>query len=666
MRNFFEHQDRARRNTGWLLFLFFFAVVALGIGVYLATLLGLQLSHVEFSGTQVGFQTHRGYTHGDAAREVRPFRLWRPDIFAGCFAGTLLVIFIASLGRTSALRSGGTAVAEMLGGRLVPPGTSDPRERRLRNVVEEMAIASSVPVPQVFVLDEEPGINAFAAGHTPGDAAVVVTRGTLERLNRDELQGVVGHEFSHILNGDMRLNVRLMGVLFGILVIGIIGRGMIRIMPGSRRSVRGGRGGGAALAFIVAGALIALIGYAGLLCARLIKAAVSRQREFLADAASVQFTRNPNGIAGALKKIGGHALGSAVGAPRAEEASHFFFHTALSYNLLGGLFATHPPLAERIRRVDPSFDGNFPEVPIVDVEEALVDAETAAVAGFAASPVASLALDPSAVIQQVGHPRPEHTDYAVALLRELPDALRQATTSSFTSCALIYGLLLSDVPETRDRQAAMIREHSGEDLLRETWRLAAALGDMDARWRLPVAKLAQPVLRQMTADQRARFSKTIGELIAADQQVSLFEFALTRTLLRHLTPDRAAATPRVSIRSLDAVLGEAGLLLSCLAHSGSRDEPENAGRAFAAGVARFGAAAQGLALLPAERCPLSEVEQAVERLRATSPRLRETILDACAHCVLSDYEVTPEEADLLRVVADALDCPLPPFLTPAA
>jgi Zn-dependent protease with chaperone function/acyl dehydratase len=679
--NFFEQQERARRNTGWLLFLFTVAVIGLGFGVYGATMAGLHVSrgHFPVSGFRYEFGTSRapGYrsTHrpspdaparASVPRRAAPLGWWRPDIFIGCFSATLGVIGLASLGRTAGLRAGGIAVAEMMGARVVPPGTQEVRERRLRNVVEEMALAASVPVPQIFVLDEEGGINAFAAGHTPADAAIVVTRGTLEHLNREELQGVIGHEFSHILNGDMRMNVRIMGLLFGILVIAVIGRGLLRIMSFGRGGR--GRGGGGFAAFLVAGALVTLIGYAGLFCARLIKAAVSRQREYLADAASVQFTRNADGIAGALKKIGGFVFGSQVKARRAEEASHFFFSDAVSYSLFSGLFATHPPLHERIRRVDPSFDGHYPQVRLLAadaVEDGASGAEAFEAAGFAPAGqgVARIATDPASVTRLVGNPNPDHTDYAAALLRELPDALREAMGSAFSASALIYAMLLSEDAAVRERQVATVRTGLGAEMERETWRLAAALGGTEARWRLPVAKLALPALRAMTPAQQEAFAGTVGALITADAQVSLFEFAISRTLVRHLAAGRVAP-PRATVRTLGPVLDDCRTLLSCLARQGQPDEI-GAQRAYAAGAARLQMPTR-LGLLGSEACSLEATGAALDRLRTTVPRVREQILDACAHGVLADATVTLEEAELLRVVADALDCPLPPFLTPAA
>ncbi len=187
-------------------------------------------------------------------------------------------------------------MARSLGGTRIGRDTTDFKRKRLHNVVEEMSIASGVPMPEVYVLEQERSINALAAGHTPANAAVVVTQGALDTLSRDELQSVVAHEFSHVLNGDMRPNVQLMGWLFGLLVVALIGRTLLRCAPRGRRG---------ALAVMVAALAVMILGYAGLFFARLLQAAVARQRERLADASSVQFTRNPGGLRGALLKVAG-------------------------------------------------------------------------------------------------------------------------------------------------------------------------------------------------------------------------------------------------------------------------------------------------------------------------------------------------------------------------
>ena len=334
--NFFEHQDQARRKTGMLVGLFVVAVAGLIVGTYVL-IMSLYLGGLEQASQQREMLIN----------QFGPDTFWRPDIFVGVALAVFLVVGGGSLYKTAQLSGGGEPLALSLGGRRLLSDSSDPVERKVLNVVEEMALASGLPVPPVFMMDREQGINAFAAGYQPEDAVIGVTRGCVENLSRDELQGVIAHEFSHILNGDMRLNIRLIGIVHGILLVGLIGYYTLRIAAasGSRRSSNDKGGGG--LAFLGLGLGLMAIGFIGTLIGNLIKAAVSRQREFLADASAVQFTRDPNGIAGALKKIGGFNAGSKVTVAKATEASHMFFATGVAE-----LFATHPPLAKRIARID--------------------------------------------------------------------------------------------------------------------------------------------------------------------------------------------------------------------------------------------------------------------------------------------------------------------------
>jgi len=327
---FLEHQDRARTRTTVLVIYFAISVVCIIAAVYIASVL-------------IVYGTQANRPPGSPSPELV---LWDPAIFLYAALGTLSVVIIGSVYKIAALAKGGSAVAESLGGRLLSPNTADPSERQLRNVIEEMAIASGMPVPRIYVLDDEPGINAFAAGHTPGDAAIGVTRGCMTLLNRDELQGIIGHEFSHIANGDIRLDMRIMGVLFGIVCLAVIGQVLLYSSRGRGRNP---------LLFL--GLALIVIGAIGVFFGRLIQAALSRQREFLADASAVQFTRNPAGLSAALQKLGG--TGSQVKSAHAGEASHMFFGNGMGTSFLGATLATHPPLAERIRAIDPSWDGKF-------------------------------------------------------------------------------------------------------------------------------------------------------------------------------------------------------------------------------------------------------------------------------------------------------------------
>jgi Zn-dependent protease with chaperone function len=295
--NFFEHQDQARRSTSRLVALFCLAVALLIGGLYLAVVAIVAL-YVTKS-------------------ELADIVWWKPELFLLVSLGSVLLIGAASAYRMYSLRSGGAALAESLGGRPAEAHSDDPATRRLLNVVEEMALASGTPVPRVFVLDREEGINAFAAGHDLGDAVIAVTGGALRKLDREELQGVVAHELSHVVNGDMRLNLRLIGVLHGILLLGSIGAQLLRATARGGRS-RSSKGSSAVAILFSFGLALVVIGYTGVLVGRLIKSAVSRQREFLADASAVQFTRNPRGLSGALQKIRDSVDGSRVAIAGAE------------------------------------------------------------------------------------------------------------------------------------------------------------------------------------------------------------------------------------------------------------------------------------------------------------------------------------------------------------
>ena len=373
----------------------------------------------------------------------------------------------------------------MLGGEQVDPGSSKPLERRLLNIVEEMSIASGVQVPAVYVLRDEDGINAFAAGTTRQNAIIGVTWGCMELLTRDELQGVVAHEFSHILNADTRVNIRLMGLLNGIVIIAICGYRMIRAVRGS------GKGGG--LIFF-SGIVCLISGALGAFFANLIKAAIARQREFLADASAVQFTRNPAGICGALRKIGGLTVGSELSAAGAAEASHFFFADGVS--LMSKLAAVHPPIPERIRRINPSMSGE-PE-PMneqnarAQVEVELQTAAPRAISGLGTAAVPGFAIDAETIMNSVGGIASGAVvaDIVAGIDSTLLDACRDPDRAA----AVIYGLLFDDNPAVREKQAGLL-DHAEPDLANETSRLLPAIATAGPFRRLPLLDLAMPAVR---------------------------------------------------------------------------------------------------------------------------------------------------------------------------
>jgi Zn-dependent protease with chaperone function len=534
-----------------------------------------------------------------------------------------------------------------------------------------MAIASGVPVPAVYVLDDEPAINAFAAGLTTSDAVVAVTRGTLEKLNRDELQGVVGHEFSHILNGDMRLNLRIAAAIFGILVLGLAGRGILWSLRFSRGRSRGGKNnsGGAIVAIMAAGLALLIIGYVGYFFGRIIQAAVSRQREFLADAAAVQFTRNPAGIAGALKKIGGYALGSSMQSSKSTAIGHFFFAQAFRSGL-AGLWATHPPLPERIRAIDPQFDGKMFDPPqVVDVaRESFVGAGLAPAREVAPAPPPLRATPPklqtsaaSAAVAAIGSLSAEQIGNAQLLLAATPERLRDAAHSPAEAPLLVFGILLDDDPAIRARQRNLIATRSGADALRSLEQLEPQLAQLRPEHKLPLLQIALPALREIPARQLEPFLDVLDELVHADAEVSPFEFALQKLLTHTLALGRTPASAVVQYHSFHAVAAEISVVLSTLARAATAD-PSLAERSFAAGAAQLKFAAPQLTFLPPAAAGIDALDAALDKLAAASLPIKHRTLVAAAQVVTADGQLLVTEAELLRAVAAALDCPMPPLV----
>ena len=547
-------------------------------------------------------------------------------------------------------------VAEQLGGRRLNPDSPVPLEQQLLNVVQEMAIASGTSTPPVYLMDNEPGINAFAAGFTPSDAVIGVTRGTAERLTRDELQGVIAHEFSHILNGDMRLNIRLIGLLHGILIIGILGYFVLRMtaFSGYRRSRS--RQENSALPLLALGAGLMAVGFFGTLFGNLIKAAVSRQREFLADASAVQFTRHPEGIAGALKKIGGWTAGASVLNPNAPEASHMFFGRATLG--VSGLFSTHPPLAERIRRIDPSWDGTLPEVaPPASAHPAA--AGMSALAGPSAPDRGTWASG-SGPMEQIGQPSEAHLRYAARLVESLPAPIVSAAHEPHGARAVVYALLLDPEAAPRQRQIAHLEKAADRGVYEETLRLMPLVGRLDVRARLPVIDIALPALRGLTLAQYELFKQNVTALVQIDNEIDLFEWALHRILLHDLESHFVTRTPpRVRHRTFASVRPHGELLLSMLAYAGHQDA-ESARQAFE--EARRTLDLPEVQIRPFGDLQLAALDAALAALEESAPAVKRQVLQAAVACVAADRTVTASEAELLRAISASLGCPMPPLL----
>ena len=610
--DFFERQAQAQRRTSLLIAYFVMAVAGIIVTLHVVFAMVLGYSVMDFEAF---------------------------GITAVCVVGAVI---LGSVVKMIELSEGGRAVAAMLGGRPVDLNSTEASERRLINVVEEMSLASGVPVPELFIL-EDAGINAFAAGHGPGDTAIGVTRGCIERLSRDELQGVIGHEFSHILHGDMRLNVRLIGVLNGILFLAIIGGVLFRFGAYSPRESesRDGRSTvSIGFVILVCGIALYVVGWIGVFFGKLIKAAVSREREFLADASSIQYTRNPEGLAGALAKIG--KFSSRIESPRAEEASHMFFGNGTGDAWLA-LFATHPPIEERIKRIAPGFDMEAAKRAARAVPLSKPDKETIVAGGRLAE-----ALMP-------GQPG---MMAAAALLGSLPEFSMQAVHELHGASAMVFALLLSDDEGVRGRQL----EGLDPGMVNEVLQLSAKSGGVSSAQKIALVDIAIPTLRHLSPDQYRGFRAAVQKLVEADGQIALFEYTLQKILLRHLDLYFTNSTGAVvRYRSMMPVLPDAGVLLSALATSEPGDA---AGRdaAFEAGVRELLVKPSSFPLARSETIDLSAFDNALNRIAEAAPDVKRTILTACGAVVMSDGQVNDQQVELLRAIADTLDCPIPPFV----
>jgi Zn-dependent protease with chaperone function len=695
--DFYSRQAAARSHTRWLVVGFLLSLIAVTVALDLVLFTAMGAT----TRNELGLRAPVG-----------------PLVYAALNPGSAFfctLVILGTLGLSSAyksleLRGGGGVVARSLGGVRVGRDTSDLKIKRLHNVVEEMAIASGVPLPEIYVLEQEPGINAFAAGHTPANAAITVTQGALDNLDRDQLQGVIAHEFSHILNGDMRLNIQLMGWVFGLFIVALIGRFILSFSPRDRRGSNGA---------VAVGFAVMVLGYIGLFCGRLLQAAVSRQRERLADASGVQFTRNPDGLKDALIKIAALPEGSAIAATNAEQAAHMFFAEGLSR-----MFATHPPLMERIKELDPHFDPrNLPQIAAELQRQgalaAMADAPASAAPAGATSPArasvpsgasasagastsgtgpatgagtaagispANLATQlsglgrsmtrggpnaavPAAVLSaagaagltaggvaaQVGKPDTLHIEQAKAMRLALPESFREFGESTGHAQALVLALLLSRDPAVRDRQMAILSKALGANNVTVIQQAAPLADDLDPMLRLPALQQIFPVLRRATPPQRRALAQIANDLIHADSRLDVFEFCLAKLLETLLNDELQARTPHGTL-SLEDAQSEISVLFVTLAQLGAHDD-NSARMAYEAGMS---------SVFPMRRPPYQHLYEWPKRLSDALPRLedlhpfaKKAVIEGLVKTIVSDDLMTVEEAELLRAVCALMHCPLP-------
>lgn len=637
--DFFAAQARARQQS---------RLLSVGFAVCLLVVV-MVLNAVILGALRLGYAT--GANAQPLQGSLLQWSLVHPGIV---MLNSLLIggfIGCSSLFRMLQLREGGGYVARSVGGVRVERDTQDLRRRTLHNVVEEMALASGVPTPEVYVLENEDGINAFAAGHTPANAAIAVTRGALLRLNRDQLQGVIAHEFSHILNGDMRLSIRLMGLVFGLMVVALAGRTLLRL---ARHSQRG------AMPVFALGAVIAIVGQIGFWGARILQAWISRRREDLADASAVQFTRNPDGLIGALVSAAAMGTGKRFGNPSMEQVAHMLF-------VSGGLrlMATHPPLLERLQALDPQINQAQFESMIRRVQAqwqrsqddaAPLRSEPAVSAG--AMRGAEIPAAAALIAASTGDPRPRHLDYAVALRHALPEQLRGTADAPERARSILLGLVAVTDAAAREPQLQRIAQQYGQHTAAEVRTILVASDTLPALQRMPAVLQLFPALRALPATERAALIKLLRDLARLDGKLTVLEYSLEKVVVRGLETQLQPRAPHGGA-ALDARTAELGTVFAVLARLGGRNEVV-ARRAYEAGLAP---------LLPQRRPAYGVIEdwvpvfdQALDKLCSLHPLAKQLLVEGLVRTIAHDEVLAPQEAELLRAICTVLECPLPPLL----
>ena len=647
--NFFEHQEQARKQSRWLILAF--------IGVALLIVLAVDLVVMFVFSTQMPSTANAGQLGFGAMLDPT---IWQANtgLLLSSSAVTGGAIGLASLGKIASLRSGGGKVARDMGATIVTPDTRDSLRRRLYNVVEEIALASGTPVPEVYVMENEPGINAFAAGYTPSDAAVAVTQGTLEKLSRAELQGVIAHEFSHIFNGDMRINIRMMGVIFGITVIAILGRKFLHVSRYRIRSSRDNSGS----AIVAIGIVLMIVGYIGLFFARWMKSALSRQREYLADASAVQFTRDPSGISGALKKIAAYSHSSYLKSD-AEEVSHMLFSSGFS----SLMFSTHPPLDERITRIEKGFDVADLELLAKKLKKQERVEHLQAVKAKQEQQSKSDArnnggfFDIDGMFSDIGNPSTERIAAAAMLTASLAPGLSSSAHSLEWAPEVLFYCLLDENEDIRTKQLLIVIEQMGEISERKIQHLVQTHGLVNVEQRLAILEMSFPTLKRRPVSDIERIQATIELLANADNTIDSFEFLLTSLIKQYLHEAYLPTSVKLHGRkSIKDCKDELSVVMSILAaHGQQRSTAQGLQRAQKAFKEGMGIAGINHLNLRFSDQWQQDLEHAIAVLDKLNPKDKSIVVAGLVRTVLDDKQILTAEHEMLRVICALIHVPIP-------
>jgi len=625
--NFFAHQEKAKLNTKKLVFMFIMAILSIIFIINLSIAFYYHIPNI--NNDQSGYNIFLDFLTSIDKK-----------LFLYSSICIILVIVLVSFIKKMTLSSGGKDVAISLGGKLISSDSRDFKERQLLNIVEEMAIASGISVPPIYVIEEE-SINAFAAGYNFSDAVIGVTKGTINYLNRDELQAIIAHEFSHIFNGDMKINIKLISILHGILFFTILGRIIIHSSLYRSRS-RSKESSGA----IAVGVIMLIVGYLGYFFGKLIKSSISRQREYLADASAVQFTRNKDGIASALKKIGTLSHGSTIKNPKANEVSHMFFGE--SSHSLTSLMSTHPPLEKRILAVDPNWDGEFNS----NLEE-----NNSQKIEYQSNPLRSKKEDikrssMATLLNNIGNIEEKKIEKAHNLILNIPEEIKEAAHESFGARAIIYCLLIKN-DEYYQKQLKILEDKADDVVFKLVQRLHPIMISMDNSFRLSLIEMSVPSLRQLSKSQYNIFKNNVLALIESDEEVSLFEWSLAKIIFHNLDAEFNSKVVNKSEKySLLSIKDEVDTLLSVISHN---DRSHDSRKCFELMVTKNNVSKFNF--LEKKDIKISDLDKAMNKLERLKVLDKEKLLKMISNYI--DHDTNSfRNVELMRSIGVILDCPI--------
>jgi len=635
--DFYKEQENSKKKSALLLLIF---IISICVVVFFVGMFFIAIDVFVYEEGTKSFNLTPSYILQNA----------RLNVIISSFLSIFIVIVYGASKKFDELERGGYVIANELGGRLLFGESASSKEKTLINVADEMSLAAGVGSVPIYIIENK-HINAFVAGTTYDNAVLSVTRGAVELLNRDELQGVIAHEFSHIFNGDMKLNNFASGCISGILYIFIIGTELFFPLQFTATKHFSGITPKDVLRIFVypltmsAGIALMLLGVVGVACAAFMQFALNRQREYLADASAVQFTRYPQGIANALKKIG--MYGDTLNNLRAGCYEHIFFSSHSS-----------PSVGKRIKKIEPHWDGEFIETR--DKQDEIFSRKK-----IHPLTMSIKALTVAHILGQItnsGVINDRALKHAKEVLNSIPDNVKQNAQNPLGAEFIIYTLLLDKNHESRKLQCIAIAGKLFKDLkhqdtaVKMLMDMYESIGFLEPVAYLDIIHICASTLKNISANQYAVFRKQVNELILHDEHVSVFEWCVRYIVLYPLDMAFGLRKTPLDIHThIGALKNELEILLSALSYIQFKDDAN--GRDIFERVKKQGGIT-ALKYIPYSEFSPERFEKVVDEIQNSKPMVRRKILELCIFALNGDGEINNRDIAVIHALGEVLHLPL--------